>query len=167
VQEDEADEEGLGRLGEVGTASVAKPSEKEKARRKEKEKEWRRREKARRRKARRREKKLARKLQLQDKSRGRLGSWGGLAVARVAGGRGLQWGGGRAASLSPPPFDMLLSSMEEGEGGEEGSPTPAPLLKRQGRGRLPRVPPPPPPRAGTQQPERDWKRRWTGGAGAG
>ena len=103
-------------------------------------------------------------------------------MVKVSGGRGLRWGQGRGVGRDarPPPFTMLLSSVDDNSeiqnSGEVRTNTEqaASLLPRQmartGRrkkGRVPEIPGtsgtsylvPPPPEA--ESPERDWKRRRT------
>ena len=173
----------VSKVGHVQAAVTASPSVKEK-RRREKEKELRKREKARRKKEKRRQKRL--KLKRQGKRRNHsssnsLGNFKGIDVVKVSGGRGLRWGQGRGVGRDarPPPFTMLLSSVDDNSEIQSSGETrtkdtePAALLPRQmartgrRRGRLPEsssgtsylVPPPPEEESPQATPQRDWKRR--------
>ena len=182
----------VSRLGHAQAAVTVSPSIREK-RRREKEKELRRRERGRKKKERRRQKRLKKKRQEKQRSASHssnsLGNFRGIDVVKVSGGRGLRWGQGRGVGRDarPPPFTMLLSSVDDNSeiqnSGEVRTNTePAALLPRQmartGRrkkGRVPEVPGtsgtsgssgtsylvPPPPEAESPQaaPQRDWKRR--------
>ena len=169
----------LSKLGHTQAGITVSPSIREK-RRREKEKELRRRERARKKKERRRQKRLKKKRQEKRRSMSHsssssnsLGSFRGIDVVKVSGGRGLRWGQGRGVGRDarPPPFTMLLSSGDDNSetqsSGEVRTNTePAALLPRQmaRTGRRKKGPEisgtsylvPPPPEA---SPQRDWKRR--------